>query len=142
MRKILGTIAAVVFAGATMGAVYPGQQPVVPADQASKPNPVKPTAEGIERAKKVFAVDCALCHGEDGSGKSDLASSMNLKLKDFRDPDTLKKRTDGEIYYIILNGAGTMPAEGNRAKPDDLWNLVVYLRGFSDPSVLPADKKK
>ncbi len=142
MRKILGTIAAVVFAGATLGAGYPGQVPAVPADQASKTNPVKPTADGIERAKKVYAVDCALCHGEDGSGKSDLASSMNLKMKDFREPDTLKKRTDGEIYYLIVNGAGTMPAEGTRAKTEDLWNLVVYLRGLSDPSVLPAEKKK
>jgi mono/diheme cytochrome c family protein len=98
---------------------------------------VKPTLEGIERAKKVYAVDCALCHGDDGSGKSDLASSMNLKLKDFREAATLKGKTDGEIYYRIVNGEGAMPAEGNRAKPDDVWNLVVYLRSMSDPTVLP-----
>jgi hypothetical protein len=34
-----------------------------------------------------------------------------------------------------------MPAEGNRAKTDDEWNLVVYLRSFADPSILPAGKK-
>jgi mono/diheme cytochrome c family protein len=138
MGKILATLAVVVFAGATLGAVYPGQEPAaVPADQANKTSPVKPTLEGIERAKKVYAVDCALCHGDDGSGKSDLASSMNLKLKDFREAATLKGKTDGEIYYRIVNGEGAMPAEGNRAKPDDVWNLVVYLRSMSDPTVLP-----
>jgi Cytochrome C oxidase, cbb3-type, subunit III len=36
--------------------------------------------------------------------------------------------TDGEIFYIIQKGKGTMPAEGDRAKPDEIWNLVIYLR--------------
>jgi hypothetical protein len=33
-----------------------------------------------------------------------------------------------------------MPGEGSRAKPDEVWNLVIYLRSFSDPSILPTKK--
>jgi hypothetical protein len=32
---------------------------------------------------------------------------------------------------VIKNGKGQMTGEGDRAKPDDLWNMVVLLRSFA-----------
>jgi hypothetical protein len=26
---------------------------------------------------------------------------------------------------------GEMPSEGERAKPDEIWNLVIYVRSFA-----------
>jgi len=72
-----------------------------------------------------------MCHGENGNGKGDLVSDMQLSLKDLRNPDTLKDKTDGEIYTLIHNGKDKMPPEGDRAKPDELWNLVIYVRSFA-----------
>jgi mono/diheme cytochrome c family protein len=103
-----------------------------------KTNPVKPTLESIAAAKKTYGYDCAMCHGETGDGKGDTANDMKLSVKDLRDPNTLKNMTDGEMYYIIENGKGKMPAEDGRAKPDRIWNLVIYMRSFSDPKVLPT----
>jgi len=94
-------------------------------------NPVKPTAESLARAKKIYGYECALCHGEDGGGAGDLAKNMKAKMPDFRDPTALKGRTDGELFYIIKNGKGEMDGEGQRVKPDDMWNLVNYVRSFS-----------
>jgi mono/diheme cytochrome c family protein len=39
--------------------------------------------------------------------------------------------SDGEIFYIIKNGKGQMSGEGDRAKPDDIWNLVIYVRSLA-----------
>jgi hypothetical protein len=39
--------------------------------------------------------------------------------------------TDGQLFYIIKNGQGKMTGEGDRAKPDDMWNMVVLVRSFS-----------
>lgn len=103
----------------------------IPAEAAKQVNPNKPTPESIAQGKKIYGYDCAMCHGEDGSGKSDLATSMNLKLIDYRDPETLKARTDGELFFIIKNGKDKMPSEGDRAKPDQIWNLVNYIRSFA-----------
>jgi mono/diheme cytochrome c family protein len=103
----------------------------VPLEAVSQVNPVKPTAESLTRAKKVYGYECALCHGDDGSGAGDLAKNMKAKMPDFRDPTALKAQTDGELYYIIKNGKGEMEGEGERVKPDDTWNLVNYLRSFS-----------
>jgi mono/diheme cytochrome c family protein len=103
----------------------------IPPDAAKQSNPVKPSAASIAQGKKIYGYDCAMCHGADGDGKGDLAADMKLKLPDYRDPAALKDKTDGELFYIIKNGKGDMPAEGDRAKPDDIWNLVNYIRSLA-----------
>lgn len=100
----------------------------IPPEWASKANPVTPTPQSQARAKQIYGWDCAACHGDNGSGKGDVAAEQKITMRDFRSPDSLKKLTDGEMYYIIHNGKGQMPSEGERAKPDEVWNLVIYLR--------------
>jgi hypothetical protein len=42
---------------------------------------------------------------------------MKLNLKDWRNPDSLAKMTDGELFYVITNGRGKMTGgEGDRTK--------------------------
>ncbi|MGA9888405.1 MAG: cytochrome c, partial [Candidatus Acidiferrales bacterium] len=65
---------------------------------------------------------------------------MNLKLADYRDPAALKEFTDGEIFYIIKNGKGQMTGEGDRAKPDEIWNMVNYVRSFAKKGAVTASK--
>jgi mono/diheme cytochrome c family protein len=101
------------------------------AEIVSRKNPVPSTASSIAEAKKVFTVDCVMCHGPEGDGKGELAVSMKLILPDYRDETVMKKFTDGELFYIITNGKGGMPAEGKRATPEQIWNLVNYVRSFS-----------
>jgi mono/diheme cytochrome c family protein len=103
----------------------------IPLEAVKQVNPVKPSAESLARAKKIYGYECAMCHGEDGGGGGDLAKNMKAKMSDFRDPSALKGQTDGELYYIINKGKGEMEGEGPRVKPDDTWNLVNYLRSFS-----------
>jgi mono/diheme cytochrome c family protein len=103
----------------------------IPPEAARMVNPVKPTAESQAHAKKVYGYDCAMCHGENGNGKGDVVADMKLSLKDYTDPAALKDMTDGEIFYIIKNGKGQMTGEGERAKAEDIWNMVVYVRSLS-----------
>jgi|ERR1700677_956006 mono/diheme cytochrome c family protein len=116
---------------AAPGSVAPAVETKIPADAMNAVNPVKPTAESLARAKKIYGYECAMCHGEDGAGAGDLAKNMKSKMVDFRDPSTLKGHTDGELFYIIKNGKGEMDGEGARIKPEETWNLVVYLRSLS-----------
>ncbi|HKM81108.1 MAG TPA: cytochrome c [Candidatus Acidoferrum sp.] len=110
-------------------------QPPASADDAAKKNPVKPTPEGLAEAKRLYGYHCAMCHGKDGDGKGDLAVSMDLKLHDWRDPTTIEKMTDGELFYIITNGRGKMVGgEGDRTKEQTRWNLVNLVRSFGKKS--------
>ena len=110
----------------------PSAPTVIPAEAARMVNPVKPTPESQARAKKIYGYDCALCHGMNGDGKGDAVADMKLQMKNYTDPAALKDMTDGELFYIIRNGKGQMPAEEvGRAKDEDLWNMVVLVRSFA-----------
>ncbi|MBZ5642595.1 MAG: cytochrome c [Acidobacteriia bacterium] len=107
------------------------------ADQKASPevvnrkNPMAPNASSLAEGKKVFAVDCVMCHGPEGDGKGDVAVSMKLTPPDYRDEAAMKKFTDGELFDIITNGKGGMPPEGKRATPEQIWDLVNYVRSFA-----------
>ena len=133
--SVLSLLALLFFAFPPQQSTPPAATPVlkvIPLDAARTVNPIKPTPESQAKAKSRYAMDCAMCHGAKGDGKGDpgIISDMGLTMMDFTNPDTLKNRTDGELFYITKNGQGKMPIE-DRAKADEIWNLVVYLRGFS-----------
>lgn len=102
----------------------------VPVEDARRANPVKPTPESVASGKKIFGFDCAQCHGADGRGKTEIAKQS--KLPDLTASATLKGRTDGELFYRIKTGHGDMPGEGDRVKPEQLWDVVNYVRSLSD----------
>jgi mono/diheme cytochrome c family protein len=93
-------------------------------------NPTKATAESIALGKKAYGIDCAMCHGKTGAGDGDLAVDMKLKLRDYRDPESLKGMTDGEIYTLIEKGKGQMSGEEGRMKPGQIWDVVNYVRSL------------
>jgi mono/diheme cytochrome c family protein len=110
----------------------------IPVKAAREPNPVKPTPESIAEGKKIYSYDCASCHGATGDGKTDVAKDM--KMPDLTDAVRLKDRTDGELFYIIKNGHGDMPPEGDRVKPEQLWDMVNYVRSLAKKQP-PAEPK-
>ena len=121
--------------GAQQNTPAPALAPA-PAETAAPPvpmkNPVKPTAESQAKAKALYQIDCAMCHGDNGNGKTDLASSMSLTLDNWTDAKTLSDKSDGELFNIIRNGKDKMPPEGEgRAKDAEVWNLIIYIRTFS-----------
>jgi len=119
-------------------------QPVaapIPVEAAKKANPVKYTTESLARGKRQYGWDCAMCHGKDGDGKGDVATDMRLRSGDFTTAGALSDRTDGELFYIIKNGKGDMPPEGDRVKSDLIWDLVNYVRSFSRKDK-PATEEK
>lgn len=134
---VLAAIAAVpLFSrGAQQNAPAPAlnqEPPVTTAPAAPARNPVKPTAESQAKAKSIYQIDCAMCHGDNGNGKTDLATSMSLTIDDWTDPKTLAGKQDGELFNIIREGKDKMPPEAvGRASDTEVWNLVIYVRSFS-----------
>ncbi len=103
-------------------------------------NPVKPTPESLAEAKKFFGYDCAMCHGAAGDGKGDLAASMELKMNDWRNADTLSAMPDGEIFDLIEKGKGKMTGEGDRVSSEMAWKLVNYVRSFAKKDAVAIPK--
>jgi mono/diheme cytochrome c family protein len=83
--------------------------------------------------KQIYKMDCAFCHGDNGNGKTDAATSMKLVMLDYTDPKSLEGKTDQQLFDIIRNGKGDQmpPEDTGRAKDDDVRGLVAYLRSMS-----------
>ena len=117
-------------------------EPKMSEEDIAKKNPIPPTAESLAEARKMFGYNCAMCHGKAGDGKGDLAADMKLELRDWRDQASLEKLTDGELFWIISNGKGKMPGNGERDKEKMRWNYVNLVRSFAKKDTAAADKPK
>jgi len=106
-------------------------EPKMTPEDAAKKNPVAPTEEGLAAVRKLYGYNCAMCHGKTGDGKGDLAGDMKLELHDWRDASSIEKMTDGELFWIISNGKGKMPGEGDRSTEKVRWNFVNLVRSFA-----------
>src|SRR5256885_17137589 len=62
-------------------------------EDAAKKNPVASTPGGLGEVRKLYGYKCAICHGETGAGKADLAADMKLEPRHWRKPNTLGKGT-------------------------------------------------
>jgi mono/diheme cytochrome c family protein len=91
-------------------------------------NPVKPTPESLAQGKKYYGYDCAMCHGQTGNGKGDVDTGD--KLPDFTSAALMKEKSDGELFCSLKGGKGHMPLENVRQTPNELWNLVNYVRSL------------
>jgi mono/diheme cytochrome c family protein len=93
----------------------------------------KSTPASRDKAKEIYKVDCAMCHGDNGNGKTDLATSMQLTLTDWTDTKSLAGTSDKDLFDLIRKGKGDKmpPEDSSRAKDDEIWALVAYIRGFS-----------
>ena len=113
----------------------------VPASERNTKNPFTATPELLSEARAHFADHCATCHGNDGSGKTQIGQNLYPKAPDMRLPAT-QKLTDGEIYYVIHNGIRLtgMPAWGTEVKDDDSWKLVLFIRHL--PKLTPEDERE
>ena len=119
-------------APAAAPAATPSPHPTtISAEDKARKNPVGFTEVSVARGKKIYVTQCALCHGDKGDGKGELATDMKLALPDFSKPDTLKERTDGELFAIIGGWKDPMPAQTGRLTDTHRWNLVNYLRSVS-----------
>jgi mono/diheme cytochrome c family protein len=74
---------------------------------------------------KVYKTNCVLCHAKDGSGNS--PSGKTLGAKDLASSE-VQKQSDAELTEVIAKGKGKMPAFGTKLKPDDIKQLVAYIR--------------
>ena len=146
LAAILCLLLLVVAAGLSQGTQekkenVPAQAPanlLIPLEEVKRENPVKPTEASLADGKKLYGYQCAMCHGDKGDGKTELAESMKLTMKDYTDPAALKDFTDGALGYILEKGKGKMPGQEGRMSANQKWNMINYIRSLAKK---PAEAK-
>jgi mono/diheme cytochrome c family protein len=90
---------------------------------------------------KQFEDHCAVCHEENGSGKTEIGRNVYPKVPDLRLEDT-QRLSDGALYFIIANGVRytAMPAWAGEHTPEEIWKMVSFVRKL--PKATPDDLEK
>ena len=94
-------------------------------------NPVPVSDAVIKEGMEHFADHCVVCHGNDGSGDTEMGRGLYPRAPDMRLPAT-QNLSDGELFYIIENGVRLtgMPAwsTGTKEGETSSWHLVHFIR--------------
>jgi mono/diheme cytochrome c family protein len=94
---------------------------------ATLANPVAADARSLDNGRKLYQINCAVCHGANGMGAGPAVryGMAGIALVN----DQARARTDGYIWGMIRNGRGLMPPY-NRIEEAERWDVVNYVRGL------------
>lgn len=106
----------------------------VPPEYKALKNPLVPSEANLGSARELYREDCAQCHGQTGKGDGPEAWMHRPAPADLTDAARMANVTDGEMFYQITEGRRPMPAFKNRMTSDQRWQLVLFLRTFSQTS--------
>ena len=86
--------------------------------------PARPQTGGAA----LFKTKCSVCHGADGKGATAVGKAD--KVRDLGSAE-VQKQSDADLSAIITNGKDKMPAYGKSLKPDQVKDLVAYIRSLA-----------
>ena len=112
----------------------------IPSSVRTLQNPVPASSEAVAEGMAHYADHCATCHGNDGSGKTEMGQGLFPKAPDMRLPAT-QDLSDGELFYVIEHGIRFtgMPGwgTGTDAGEQSSWQLVHFMRHL--PKLTPEE---
>jgi mono/diheme cytochrome c family protein len=113
-----------IFSFLCMTAVYAGQ--------AKPPAAAAASPESVANGAALYKRQCVMCHGAAGLGDGPAAKNLKGKLPNLADKAVMSKLTDAQIHEAITAGKkteiGNMPALGKRLKPEEITDIVNYVR--------------
>jgi mono/diheme cytochrome c family protein len=106
----------------------PVQGPVLLADQPAL-EPVPATANSLQRGEVLYGIDCAVCHGVDGTGDGTLSGFFRPPPADLTSQD-VQALPDANIFLAITQGRGDMLKLAENLSPSQRWDVVNYVRSL------------
>ena len=90
--------------------------------------------------EQVVKERCVLCHGESGKGDGPGGAALNPKPRNWTDDGYMATRTDDQLYEVIFNGKGSMPAWGKTGilKENEIRSAIMKVRTFDPKYKAPA----
>ena len=91
-------------------------------------NPVEADEASITRGAELYALHCAMCHGQTAEGNGPIAPFLANKPANLTSP-VAQSKSDGSIFLTITNGVdGKMPPLNENLIVPERWDLVNFIR--------------
>jgi mono/diheme cytochrome c family protein len=110
---------------APKGAV-PVQGPVLIAGQPAT-EPALATAASLQRGQVLWGINCALCHGQSGTGDGPLSQYFSPPPTDLGGDDA-QELQDSDLFRVITQGRGLMLALAENLMPVERWDVINHVR--------------
>jgi mono/diheme cytochrome c family protein len=114
---------------------------VIPLEAEGKKNPLPDDDEVVKQGQKIFLQSCALCHGQDGHGRTELGQNMYPPAMDMTSPH-VQHWSDADLSWIIQNGVRLtgMPSWKSSISETDTWKLAHFIHSLPqlDASAIPG----
>ncbi len=127
---------AVIAAAAIIWVVACGENPTKPATNSPATTPAAAASPVVaaDPGKELYAANCQICHQDTGKGGRVTVDGKNLKPIDLTS-DKMKKHDDAKLADHISEGAPDdgMPAFKDKLKPDEIKQIVQYIRKLQTP---------
>ena len=93
-------------------------------------NPIAFSMSNIKRGKQLYAGHCALCHGGDGSGDTQMREFLKIHPANFLDQRWTYGARDGDLFKVIKQGKidRDMPAFAHELTDERIWQTIHYIR--------------
>ena len=104
---------------------YPNTTAGYEAAKANSKSPLAPLSQAdMEKAKGLFEIYCAICHGDAGDGKGKL-----VKQEKFLGVPSYKDRviTEGSVFHVETYGLNAMGSHANQLSAHERWMVAAYV---------------
>jgi mono/diheme cytochrome c family protein len=103
---------------------YPNSTAGYDAAKANSKSPLDPSVDHTEKAKEMFNIYCAICHGEKGNGKGKLVEREKiLGVPSYKD----RVITGGSVYHVMAYGINSMGSYANQMSQEERWMVSDYV---------------
>ncbi|MEO5375835.1 MAG: c-type cytochrome [Alphaproteobacteria bacterium] len=104
----------------------------LPEQYRAMENPYAPTTAAMTEATRLYAENCATCHGESGVGDGSGAAALTPRPANLRMAARSPIASDGYLFWTITEGGeqlGTgMRAFKGKLTDEQIWKVILYLR--------------
>ena len=92
--------------------------------KATLKSPLDSLSINQDKAKELYTVYCAICHGDAGDGKGNLVVKEKfLGVPSYKD----REITDGSIFHVITYGLNSMGSHANQLSQEERWVVADYV---------------
>ncbi|WP_298221305.1 cytochrome c [Flavobacterium sp.] len=103
---------------------YPNTTAGLEAARASLKSPLDSTAVDMDKAKELFDIYCAICHGTAGDGKGKLVTQGKfLGVPSYKD----RPITEGSVFHVQTYGLNSMGSYANQLNTHERWLVASYV---------------
>jgi len=103
---------------------YPNTTAGLEAARAGLKSPLDSTAVDMNKAKELFEIYCAICHGNAGDGKGKLVTQGKfLGVPNYKD----RPITEGSVFHVQTYGLNAMGSYANQLNSHERWLVSAYV---------------